>query len=149
MGFWCNFWAAVRGVPNVCDKHDDEELDIADVLSDIQVDTAATRLAVNSLFRKIDNLKGLIVATAAELITAFNAATDEVASDLQAVRDALAAALADQDQAVQDAVNAALAGFDAPLARLQALGQDPQNPVPAPEPTPDPAPEGDNLPPVA
>lgn len=140
MGFWRDFWAALAGrVDNDCFEHEHDE-----VLSTIQVDTAATRLAVNSLFRKIDNLKGIIVATAAELIAAFNAATDEVASDLQTVRDELAAALADQDQAVQDAVNAALAGFDAPLARLQALGQDPENPVPAPEPAP-----VDDLPPAA
>lgn len=141
MGLWRDFWAGFCGRPLACDKHDDERLDRDDVLSDIQVDTAATRLAVNQLFRKIDRLRETIVATAAELIAAFNAATDEVASDLQTVRDQLATALADQDQAVQDAVNAALAGFDAPLARLQALGQDPENPVPAPEPQPEPSPE--------
>lgn len=142
MGFWRTFWAALAGrVDDSCFEHEHDA-----VLADIQIDTAATRQAVNSLFRKIDTLKGIIVATAAELIAAFNAATDEVASDLQTVRDQLAAALADQDQAVQDAVNAALSGFDAPLARLQALGQDPENPVPAPvEPA---APEGD-VPPAA
>lgn len=127
-GFWRDFWAAMAGE---CPRAPDR-LDRDAVLSDIQADAAATRMGVNNILRKIDSLRGFIMATADELIAAFGAATDEVAADLQTVKDELAAAVADKDQAVQDAVNAALAGFDAPLARLQALGADNANPVPAP-----------------
>lgn len=70
------------------------------------------------------------MTTADALVQAFNAATDEVASDLQTIKDALAAAVADQDAAVQAAVAAELAKLDAPLARLQQLGADPTDPVP-------------------
>lgn len=148
MGFWRTFWAALAGrVDDDCFDRDRDRDD--DVLSTIQIDTAATRLAVNQLFRKIDNVKVALMSKADELAAAFDAATNEVASDLQAVKDALAAAIADQDQVVQDAVNAELAKLDAPLDRLRALGADPANPVPTPEPQPEPPVEGGDQPPAA
>lgn len=67
---------------------------------------------------------------AAALVAALNSATDEVANDLQALRDQVAQAVADKDEAVRAAVEGALEGFDAPIARLQALGADPEEPVP-------------------
>lgn len=67
---------------------------------------------------------------AADLQAAMNTATDEIASDLQTLKDNLAAAVADKDEAAQAAVQEALAGFEAPIARLQAMGQDDENPVP-------------------
>lgn len=68
-----------------------------------------------------------------ELQVALNAATDEVANDLTDLREAVAAAVADKDEAVQTAVQEALAGFEAPIARLHALAQDPENPAPPAE----------------
>lgn len=77
-------------------------------------------------------LERAIMATANELVAAFNAATDEVAADLEDLRDQLRQAVADKDQAVQDAVEQVLAQFDQPLTRLQQLGADPDEPIPAP-----------------
>lgn len=88
-------------------------------------------------------IKEFIMATAEELVQAFDEATNEVASDLQDARaeiTALLGQLGNVDAEKEAAVQEALAKFDAPLARLQALGADPENPVPAPEPTPEPAP---------
>lgn len=86
----------------------------------------------------IVNLRSDLVTTADNLVSRLNAATDELASDLSAVRDALAAAVAGQGAAVEAAVSAELAKLDAPIARLEALGRDEADPVPAPadEPAP-------------
>lgn len=53
-----------------------------------------------------------------------NTATNEIAADLQALRDKIAAgtALSAEDTAL----------LDAAAARLEAMGQDPENPVPDP-----------------
>jgi hypothetical protein len=84
----------------------------------------------------IVNLRSDLVTTADNLVSRLNAATDELASDLSAVRDALAAAVAGQGAAVEAAVSAELAKLDAPIARLESLGQDEADPVPADEPAP-------------
>ncbi len=87
----------------------------------------------------IIELRRAIVATAEEFASRLNAATDEVARDLQSVRDELRSALEGVEVSNQAAVDAALAKLDQPIARLEALGQDPSNPVPDPvdpEPTP-------------
>lgn len=55
----------------------------------------------------------------AELTTRLDAATNEIASDLQALRDKLAS-VTDVD----------LAPLDASISRLEALGRDPENPIP-------------------
>ena len=55
------------------------------------------------------------------LIGRFDAATTEVAKDLQELRDKLAAEGVSADS---------LAKFDASVARLEALGADPSNPIP-------------------
>ncbi len=96
------------------------------------------------------------MTTAESLAARIDAATNEVASDLTAVRDALAAALANADASTQEAVNAELAKLDGPIARLEALGADEADPVPAPveyapaEPAPvDPEPTDEDLPPAA
>lgn len=77
------------------------------------------------------------MANAEEYVARIDAATSEVASDLQSVKDALAAAVAGQGEAVEAAVNAELAKLDEPIAALEALGKadDPANPVPV-EPAP-------------
>ncbi len=59
------------------------------------------------------------------MLADIDAATTEVASDLQKLRDELASA-----GALSDA-NAAL--LDARIARLKAIGQDPEQPVPVVE----------------
>lgn len=89
-----------------------------------------------SVLRRIDHLESRMSA-ADNLAARLDAATNELAADLTSVRDALAAAVAGQAQAVQDAVSAELAKLDAPIARLEALGADEADPVPAPtEPSP-------------
>jgi len=85
------------------------------------------------LMRRISRLEALIMASVSEIVTRLDAATNEIASDLQSVRDRLAAALADVDAAKQQAVDEALAQLDPAIARLEALGADPANPVPDPE----------------
>jgi predicted nucleic acid-binding Zn-ribbon protein len=97
--------------------------------------------ALAALSQKIHNLEGNLMATAEEFATRLNTATDEIASDLQALRDQLQSVRDEIPAAQQAAVDAALTKLDAPIARLEALGQDPQNPVPDDEqPTPEPAP---------
>lgn len=59
-----------------------------------------------------------------EKMEAMDAATNEIASDLQALRDQIAGGLSADD------ATAALATLDAKIARLQQLGADPENPVP-------------------
>jgi hypothetical protein len=60
-----------------------------------------------------------------ERMTKVDAATTEVANDLQKLRDELKAGGAISD--------ANLALLDAKIARLVLIGSDPENPVPAPE----------------
>jgi hypothetical protein len=93
------------------------------------------------LANQLDRLEAIVAHSKDEVLAALDGATTEVANDLQGLRDQLSQAIADKGEAVQAAVEDVLAGFDAPIARLQALGSDPQNPVPDPEPTPEPAPE--------
>lgn len=61
-----------------------------------------------------------------ELVTAMNDATNEIASDLEALRAQIAGGLSAEEAA--DVV----AKLDGLKARLVALGQDPADPVPAP-----------------
>lgn len=105
-------------------------------ISDLQADVAAIRLAVRGTPTRFNRLENLIMATAEDLAARIDAATNEVADDFAQVRDALSAALADADTATQEAVNAELAKLDAPIARLEALGADPADPVPAVDPAP-------------
>jgi predicted nucleic acid-binding Zn-ribbon protein len=105
---------------------------------------AAVVAALAALSQKIHNLEGNLMATAEEFATRLNTATDEIARDLQALRDQLQTVRDEIPAAQQAAVDAALAQLDAPIARLEALGQDPQNPVPDPQPEPgdeEPSPE--------
>lgn len=72
----------------------------------------------------------LIVASTQDVVARLNAATDEIASDLSDLR----AKLADQDSALA-------AELDPIVSRLESMGADPSDPVPAPDPAPaDPAP---------
>jgi hypothetical protein len=87
-----------------------------------------------------NRLESQIMASKEEVLGRLDSATNEVAADLTDLRDRLQQAIVDKDQAVQDAVNAVLGDFDAPISRLEAIGQDPANPVPDPEPTPEPTP---------
>lgn len=93
-------------------------------LSDIQAQICRLQLQVL-------DIKGMVMATAEEFAARLDNATNELASDLQAVRDDLAAALADVDAEKQAAVDEALAKLDGPISRLEALGADPADPVPS------------------
>ena len=123
------------------------------VLAQVEVDTQA-----------FEHIKELIMANAEDYAARIDAATSELSSDLQEVKDALAAAVADKDEAVKAAVEAELGKLDGPIAALEALGKqdDPANPVPVedtpaePEVPAEPAPvedpavdEGDDTPPAA
>jgi hypothetical protein len=112
-------------------------------LSSIQVDLATIRLAALEIPTRFNRLERLLMATAEDLAARIDSATNEVASDLKAVRDELAAVSAAAETDKQAAVDAALAKLDAPIARLEALGADPSDPIPTPEPTPEPAPPAD------
>jgi hypothetical protein len=70
------------------------------------------------IFRRLDLLESYMSAVD-DIVTALNTATDEIAADLQALRDEVAGS----DQATA-------AKFEPLVQRLQALGADPQNPVP-------------------
>jgi hypothetical protein len=59
------------------------------------------------------------------IITDLNAATNEIAADLERLRG---------DVVANTVTDASIATLDGIVARLQALGQDPENPVPAPAP---------------
>lgn len=63
-----------------------------------------------------------------DLVTRLDAATNELASDLQALRDQIANGLSQTD------TDAVLATLDSKIATLEALGADPNNPVPTPAP---------------
>lgn len=110
-------------------------------ISNLEADMAAVRLGVLGLPTRLTRLENIIMATAEDLAARIDAATNEVASDLKAVRDELAAVAAAAEVDKQAAVDAALAKLDAPIARLEALGADPADPVPAPEPADEPADE--------
>lgn len=113
-----------------------------EALSNLQADMAAVRLAVLGIPTRFVKLERLIMTSASDLLARLDAASNEIASDLSDLRDRLTAAVADKDAAVQAAVAEALSGFEAPIARLEALGADEADPVPAPvEPAPvEPAP---------
>lgn len=112
-----------------------------DICSDMQRDMAVLLLEARTIPRLFTRLEKLIMATADALAARIDAATNEVASDLKAVRDRLAAVAAAADTDKQAAVDAALAQLDGPIARLEALGADPADPVPDQPAGPVPAPE--------
>lgn len=58
-----------------------------------------------------------------------NAATNEIASDLTALRDEIKNTDTVSDES--------LATLDTNISKLEVLGQDPENPVPEPEPIPE------------
>lgn len=58
-----------------------------------------------------------------QLSQRLDAATNEIAKDLQALRDAIANNTVSEEQ---------LTALDSTITRLEAMGQDPENPVPAP-----------------
>jgi predicted nucleic acid-binding Zn-ribbon protein len=95
-------------------------------------------VALAALAQENHQLKENLMATAEEFAQRLDVATNEIAADLQSLRDQLQAVRDQIPAAQQAAVDTALAQLDAPIARLEALGQDPQNPVP--EPAPEPAP---------
>lgn len=101
-----------------------------EAISNIERDVATLKVVALEQTTRLNRMKELIMATAEDLAARIDAATNEVASDLQAVKDELAAALATSDADKQAAVDAALAKLDAPIARLESLGADNANPVP-------------------
>lgn len=107
-------------------------------LTAVEAQQNATVLAISTLIHKIESLEDRM-ATAAELVARIDTATNEVASDLRTVRDELAALRDSIPAAQQAAVDSALTALEAPISRLEALGQDPADPVPAPDAPADPA----------
>ncbi len=103
--------------------------------------TRIERAVLHDIPNRLTHLERLLMATADDLAARIDNATNEVAADLADVRNALAEAVANADAATQAAVNAELAKLADPIARLEALGADPSDPVPSPEPTPEPAPQ--------
>lgn len=95
-------------------------------------DVAAVRTAVvTDLPNRLERIKELIMSKADDLAARIDAATTKVADELKEVRDELAAAVANTDAATQAAVNEALGKLDAPISRLESLGADSSDPVPA------------------
>jgi hypothetical protein len=80
-------------------------------LSDVQRDLARHEIALHELRKHMSAVD--------DMVARFGAATDEIAADLQALRDEIAG----DDAAVA-------AKFEPLVSRLEALGQDPANPVP-------------------
>lgn len=80
-------------------------------LSDVQRDLARHEIALLEL--------RMHMSAVDDMVARFGAATDEIAADLQALRDEIAG----DDAAVA-------AKFEPLVSRLEALGQDPANPVP-------------------
>lgn len=129
MSWWGDFWAAVCGRPYVCDKHSDDTDDRDQVLAAIQIDAAATRQAVNTIIRKVDQLSKEVELMGAREDAAYAALSEKIDTvkagwaSLVAERDALKAALenADADAAAQ--VQAALdADSDVDAGKVEAAG---------------------------
>jgi hypothetical protein len=78
---------------------------------------------VRAIWRDITNLRS-DMASAAEYAARVDAATNELASDLSAIRDRLAAVEQASEADKQAAVDAALAELDGPISRLESLGRD-------------------------
>jgi chromosome segregation ATPase len=110
-------------------------------LTNVEAQLTVQAIALAALAQANNQLKESLMATAEEFATRLDNATNEIAADLQSLRDQLQAVRDEIPAAQQAAVDTALAQLDAPIARLEALGQDPQNPVPEPTPEPAPAPE--------
>jgi hypothetical protein len=150
VGFWRDLW----GPSDECRC---ERLDRDDVLSDIQADAAATRLAVNNAISKINQLSKDVQTMGARedqayaalnaniaavkegwaVLVAGNAAKDARIAELEAAlanADANAAAnLATALDADSEADAAKVEAADAAIAELVA--------APAPEPQPEPTPQ--------
>lgn len=76
----------------------------------------------------MSRMKGELMAESDNLVSRFDAALNELASDLASLRDEVAGS------------DAAISAKFAPLiARAEALGADPQNPVPDPSEVGDPS----------
>jgi predicted nucleic acid-binding Zn-ribbon protein len=103
-------------------------------LANLEAQQTVSTVALAALAQKMTQMEGTLMATAEEFASRLDTATNEIASDLQALRDQLQAVRDEIPAAQQAAVDSALAQLDAPIARLEALGQDPADPVPA-EPT--------------
>jgi len=79
--------------------------------------------------KKVDEIR----AAVDDLTEQFKVATDEVASDLQKLRDQVAALPIGATDAELDALKADIdSKLGAAKDRLVELGKDPENPVPAP-----------------
>ncbi len=101
-------------------------------LTALEAQQTTSTVALAALAQMIADMKGTLMATAEEFATRLNDATNEVAADLQTLRTELEGVRDQIPAAQQAAVDAALAKLDEPIARLEALGQDPSNPVPDP-----------------
>ena len=109
-------------------------------LANLEAQQTTSTVALAALVQKIVDMEGALMAT-----------VEEFAARLDTASTAIGARITDLSARVQEvvdlipaerraAVEEALASLDDEAARLEAWGQDPQNPVPDPEPTPDPEP---------
>jgi chromosome segregation ATPase len=106
---------------------------LAETLTDLHVAVAHVRRDVSEVRRTaLPRLERIIMTSADNLAARIDAATNELASDLTEVKTALREAVANADAKTRAALEAELAKLDAPIARLEALGADPADPVPAP-----------------
>jgi chromosome segregation ATPase len=109
-------------------------------LTNVEAQLTVHAVALAALAQENHQLKENLMATAEEFAQRLDVATNEIATDLQSLRDQLQAVRDQIPAAQQAAVDTALAQLDAPIARLEALGQDPADPIPGPAPAPEPAP---------
>ena len=106
---------------------------------------------------KLEELMTLVKADFDSLTTAIDQATDAIATRLSAAEakiQGLETALANGDPITQEDLAAIRANLNAEVTRLQALGQDPANPVPVevvnpPAPGPVEVPPPADVPPAA
>jgi heme oxygenase len=115
--------------------------DVLQRLTALEAQQTTSTVALAALTQMIHDLKESLMASVEDVVSRLNTATTEIAGDLQALRDQLQSVRDEIPAAQQAAVDSALTQLDAPIARLEALGQDPSNPVPDPTPTPEPTPE--------
>lgn len=92
-------------------------------------------LSLTKLHEKVDRMGGQI-ADVNVLLDKLNTATNEVAADLDAQRaqiEALKAQIAAGSPVTQEQLDAVIGRLTPAVSRLEALGADPQNPIPVVE----------------
>jgi predicted nucleic acid-binding Zn-ribbon protein len=97
-------------------------------LTNLEAQQTTSTVALAALAQKITTMEAAM-ASAADYVARVDNATNEIASDLQTLRDQLQAVRDEIPAAQQAAVDAALTQLDGPISRLEALGQEDDAPV--------------------